>query len=268
MRLSGFLLSLLLAAGLPAHDTWVVPSAFRPRQGATVRVRVATGMNFPASEAAVTPDRVVRFTAHDSARVRKVADYHVDGPFLAAEVTPELQGDLILSFETKPRLLQMTAEEFDAYLREEGQTRILRLRQQQGKAGTPGRERYRKIAKTVLCVGEGEDRTSLLTEGLLLEIQPEESPCAYHAWDRIEVLVFYEGQPLANARVVAGYPGTTSHHYPIQTRTDSGGRAAIVLQRAGPWFIRVQHMVPAGGDSEADWYSVFSTLTFDVQPQR
>jgi uncharacterized GH25 family protein len=267
MKCCSLILILALTSSVGAHDTWVVPSTFRPKQGATVQLRVATGMTFPSSEAAVTPERVIRFTMHDSARVRKIPNQHVDGTFLAADIAPELQGDTILSLELKPRLLEMTGKEFTEYLREERQEKVLGMRREQGKSDAPGRERYRKIAKTVLCVGESEDKTALLSEGLMLEILPEQSPCSYHAWDRIEVLVFYEGQPLANARVVAGYQGAAGHHYPVETTTDSDGRAAIVLKRAGPWFIRVLHIAPAVDDPEADWQTVFSTLTFDVLPE-
>ncbi len=262
------LVTLALAKVSVAHDTWVIPSTYRPKQGASVQLRVATGMNFPSSAAAVTPDRVMRFTMHDSARVRKIANYRAEGTFLTAEATPELQGDAILSLELKPRVLEMRGKEFNEYLREEKQEGALKIRRDQGKSESPGRERYRKIAKTVLCVGDAEDKTALLSEGLMLEILPEESPCSYHAWDRVEVLVFYEGQPLANARVVAGYEGTTSHHYPVETATDSDGRAAVVLKRAGPWFIRVLHIAPSPNDPEADWQTIFSTLTFDVLPER
>jgi len=267
MRVLGLVIALVFTPALLAHDTWIVPSTFRPKAGTAVQLRVATGMNFPASEAAVTPDRVIRYTVHDNARVRKIGDYHVEGGFLVAETTPELQGDTILSLELKPRVLEMTAQEFQEYLREERQENILRLRAKQGRSNSPGRERYRKIAKTVLCVGEGEDSTSLLSEGLLLEILPEQSPCTYHAWDRVEFLVFSEAQPLANARVVAGYQGATGHHYPVETTTDADGRAAIVLKRAGAWFIRVLHIAPSADDPEADWQTVFSTLTFEVQPE-
>lgn len=267
MRVRILALALAFAPALLAHDTWIIPSTFRPKPGAAVQLRVATGEAFPASEVAVTPDRVIRYTQHDNARVRKISDYRVEGEFLVAETKPELQGDTILSLELKPRVLEMTASEFHEYLRDERQEKVLRLRAEQGKGDAPGRERYRKIAKTVLCVGEVEGSTSRLAEGLLLEIVPEQSPCTYHAWDRVEFLVFFEAQPLANARVVAGYQGATGHHYPVETTTDADGRAAIVLKRAGAWFIRVLHITPAADDPEADWQSVFSTLTFEVQPE-
>ena len=267
MRILILVLALVFTPTLLAHDTWIIPSTFRPQQGTAVQLRVATGMAFPGSEVAVTPDRVIRYTQHDSARVRKISNLRVEGTFLAAGMTPELQGDTILSLELKPRVLEMTGHEFQEYLREENQATILRLRREQGKSDAAGRERYRKIAKAVLCVGDGEDQTSLLSEGLLLEILPEQSPCTYHAWDRVEFLVFFEGQPIANARVVAGYQGATGHQYPVETRTDSDGRAAIVLKRAGAWFIRVLYIAPAVDDPEADWQTVFSTLTFEVQPE-
>jgi uncharacterized GH25 family protein len=265
-RVPVLIVVLALAPEILAHDTWIIPSTFRPRQSAAVQLRVATGEAFPSSEVAATPDRVIRYTMHDNARVRKIGEFRVEGAFLEAKITPELQGDTVIALELKPRLLEMTPRDFNQYLRQERQANVLRQRREQGASESPGRERYRKIAKTILCVGDGDDNTSLLSEGLLLEILPEQSPCTYRAWDRVEVLVFYAGQPLSNARVVAGYEGASGHHYPVETTSDADGRAAIVLKRPGAWFIRVLHIVPSEGDAEADWHSAFSTLTFEVRP--
>jgi uncharacterized GH25 family protein len=264
MRHLPALLLLLFPWSLIAHDTWVIPSNFRPQPGTTVQVKIATGEAFPASEVAVTPDRILHFTSRTYVGVRKVQGYRVEGQFLVADLTPDLHGHNILVAETKPCVLELPAQEFTQYLRAEEMKAILSQRSQQGKSDAPGRERYRKVAKAVLCVGDATDTTFLAAEGLWLEIIPEQSPCRLRAGDLLEVRVFFEGQPLANARVVAGFPGVTGHAYPVRARTDAEGRAAIVVDRPGAWFIRILHMVAAVDDPEADWHSAFSTLTFEI----
>jgi uncharacterized GH25 family protein len=266
MRRLVFLVVLVVPQLVFPHDTWLIPSNFRMRPGRAVRIRLATGEAFPASEVAVTPDRVLRFTARDARGVRKISEYHVEGEFLIAELKPQWQGTVMLAVETGPRTLEMPEKDFNDYLRDEQLNEVLQSRARQNKTRSPGRERYRKIAKAALCVGEVEDTTHVLAEGLLLELIPEENPCGLHVGDSLGVRVFYEGQPLAKARVVAGYSGVTGHHYPIQVRADADGRAAIVVDRPGAWFVRVLHLAPAGEDPEADWHTTFSTLTFEVRP--
>jgi len=46
--------------------------------------------------------------------------------------------------------------------------------------------------------------------------------------------------------------------------TDAQGRATVRLDRAGAWYVRTHRIIPTQNDSEADWQSAFSTLTFEV----
>jgi hypothetical protein len=135
-----------------------------------------------------------------------------------------------------------------------------------GQTDSPGRERYRKITKGVLCVGETRDSLYAQPEGLWLEVVPEQSPCRLKAGDTLGVRILFEGRPLAGTHVSAGYKGTKGHQYPVTVKTDTAGRAEVKLTRAGAWFIRAHHIVPTREDREADWESAFSTLTFEVRP--
>lgn len=253
-------------AFLFAHDTWLIPSAFRPGPGIKVQVRLATGEAFPASEVAATPDRIARFTLRTATSTQVVEGYRAEGAFLVAEVSASQAGSAVVVVETKPRALELDAKTFNEYLQAEELKEILRTRAQQGQSDSPGRERYRKIAKTIVCVGEVTTQSFREPDGLWLEIVPETNPCGLRVGDAIEARAMFQGKPLAGGRLVAGYEGVIGHHYPIRTLTDAQGRASVRLDRPGVWFLRILHMVPASGDAEADWHSAFSTLTFEVGP--
>jgi uncharacterized GH25 family protein len=259
-------LMLLLPALLLAHDTWLVPAAFRLAAGGTVLLRLATSEAFPSSEVAATPDRIARFTMRTGSETQQVTGYRVDGTFLVADVKPPKEGHAVVVAETKPRLLVMEPKDFNEYLRHEELKLVMEARRSKGQSDSPGRERYRKIAKTVLCVGKKNDRTSSQPDGLWLEIVPKTNPCGLRVGDKLTVQVLFESRPIQNISVAAGYAGVTGHHYPIWVRTPRNGRVSIPLDRAGAWFVRVLHMVPAKDDAEAHWHSAFSTLTFEVQP--
>jgi len=261
------LLALLLPLGLLAHDTWLIPSAFRTAPGAPVRVRLATSEAFPSSEVAATPERIARFTLRTAPGTHPVEGYRVEGTFLVAEVTPDRAGHAIVVAETKPRAFVLKPEIFNEYLQAEALITILAARAQNGQTDSPGRERYRKIAKTILCVGDAKDSLYAQPEALWLEIVPESSTCGLRVGDSLGVRVLFEGRPLPASRLAAGYKGVTGHHYPIVIPTDAEGRATVKFDRPGVWFLRILHMVPASGDAEADWHSAFSTLTFEVDPR-
>lgn len=263
--------ALLAAMGLPAtvraHDTWLVPSSFRPQPGARVKLSVATSEAFPASDGAVVPDRVARFTVRTAAGDQQVTGYAVDGMFLVGQATVPASGHVMAVAETKSRLIVLEAAQFNEYIGHEELKEVIAARAAAGKTDTQGREMYRKIAKAALCVGAQQgDAVYARPFGLWLEILPERSPCGLRAGDALTVRVLFQGKPIAGVQVAAGYEGVTGHSYPVWIPTDKNGRATVQLDRAGAWFVRSLHMIPLEGNPEAQWESAFSTLTFEVQP--
>jgi len=255
---------LLLPLTLLAHDTWLIPSTFAPKPGDAMQLRLATSMAFPTSDGAAAPDRIARFTLRTASGSQVVAGYRVEGKFLVADVTPTQPGHAIVVLETKPRVLVMKPAEFAEYLKEEGAKEVLAARAAGGNSDAPGRERYRKITKTILCVGDAKDRAFAQPDNLWLEIIPERSTCGLKTGDSIAVRVLFGGRPFAGAHLAAGYEGPTGHNYPVNLLTDAQGRATVKLDRAGAWYVRTHRIVPAQNDPEADWQSAFSSLTFEV----
>ena len=255
---------LLLPVALFAHDTWLIPSTFAPKPCATVRLRLATSMAFPTSDGAASPDRIARFTLRTAAGSQPITGYRVEDKFLVAEVTPAQAGHVITVLETKPRVLMMKPAEFIEYLKEEGAKEVLAARASSGQSDAPGRERYRKITKTILCVGDAKDTAFSQPDNLWLEIIPERSTCGLKSGDSLTVRVLFNGKPFAGAHLAAGYEGPTGHNYPVNLLTDAHGRATVKLDRAGAWYIRTHRILSIANDPEADWQSAFSTLTFEV----
>jgi uncharacterized GH25 family protein/ketosteroid isomerase-like protein len=268
---AGMLAALLAALGLPAvvqaHDTWLVPSSFRPQPGARVKLSVATSEAFPTSDGAAAPDRIARFTVRTAAGDQQVTGYAVDGMFLVGQAAVPASGHVVAVAETKARLIVLEAAQFNEYIGHEELKDVIAARAAAGQADTQGREMYRKIAKAALCVGaQQEDAVYARPFGLWLEILPERSPCGLRVGDALTVRVLFQGQPIAGVHVAAGYEGVTGHSYPVWIPTDRHGRATVQLDRAGAWFVRSLHMIPLEDNPEAQWESAFSTLTFEVQP--
>lgn len=258
-------LFLLLAMGLAAHDTWLVPTTFRVTPGQPVKVALNTSEDFPTSDSAATPDRIERFEAVTASGRAQVTGYRVEEKSLVAELTPG-PGLTLVAAVSKPRLIVLEEKDFNTYIREEGLENVVEARAARGESYATGRERYSKVAKLVLCDegGKANDRRYRQPLGLRLEIVPLSDPCGLVAGGTLVVQVLFEGRPLANAWVGAGTAGTHGHHYPYRQRTDAAGRAIVRLDRAGPWFVRALHMVPSTEFDDADWQSWFSTLTLGV----
>jgi len=228
-----------------------------------VQVALNTSEDFPTSEGAPAPDRIARFEAVTAGGRAAVGGYRVEGKSLVAEVTPG-PGVTLVAAVTHPRLIVLEAPVFTEYITEEGLEQTVAARAARGESEKAGRERYSKVTKLALCAeGQGADFRQLL--GLQVEIVPETNPCELRVGDTLRVQVLFEGRPLANVRVGAGYAGVHGHHYPVWVKTDAEGRAAIPLDRSGAWFVRTLHMIPSSEFEDADWQSWFSTLTFEVR---
>ena len=74
--------------------------------------------------------------------------------------------------------------------------------------------------------------------------------------------VLYRGEPLAGVLVAAMRPGTTDTD--VTARTDSSGRVQFSLRKSGAWRIAAVHMVTPPADVDADWDSLWASLTFEL----
>ena len=260
-------LALVAAFMLVAHDTWLVPAKYRVTQGETVKIAFNTSMKFPTSDGAAAPDRIARFDVWTTeGGMQKVTGYRVEDTSLVAEVTPGSEMTMVAA-ATKHRLIELEGPVFTEYITEEGLEHVVKARAERGEADKLGRERYSKVAKTVLCADSARaDKQRMLAPAFNLDVEivPLMDPCRVKAGEEFPVRVMFEGKPLEGVVVATGTEGTDGHHYESQVKTDGEGLATVTFPRPGAWFIRTLHMIPNRDFDDADWQSWFSTLTLDV----
>jgi len=250
-----------VAAPLLAHDFWIEPTSFRPEVGSFVGLGLRVGQGFRGDPVPLMPDKVVKFVATSPAG----AETRVDGvpgrdPAGRAWVTEP--GYLIVGYRSSPSNLELAADKFEAYLKEEGLEKVSEARARRGESEKPSKEIYSRCAKTLLDAGAagtvGFDRTL----GLRLELVAEKSPKKVAVPGPMPVRLLYEGKPLAGALVFA-----LNHDEPekrLSARTDGAGRVRFDLPRNGAWLVKAVHMIPAPAQSGADWESLWASLTFEV----
>jgi hypothetical protein len=153
--------------------------------------------------------------------------------------------------------IELPAEKFENYLRQEGLDRVIVARSARGERAKPGREYFSRYAKALLT---GERSSAEVTQplGLAYEIVPQADPTAGAAPLRGRVL--YGGKPLADALVTAIWRDDPSVR--LTAHSDAGGAFAFDLPRAGVWLVKSVHMVRASFFSRADWESLWASLTF------
>lgn len=245
-----------------AHDTWLLPARFAVAAGSSVSLDLTSAMQFPVAESSIQPDRIAASGVRNGGRTRPLDVKGVREKALEFSATLAEAGVAAMWVESRPRSLTMTPDEVEHYLEEVGAPEGVRTR---WKTTQRWRETYHKAAKTFVRVGEPTtDRSWQEPVGMSLEIVPEKDPTTLRAGDEIPVRVLHKGKPLSGLSLSAVGPGTNK---PEMRTTDSDGRVAFTLPRAGPWLLRGTLLEPSTAP-DTDWRSVFTTLTVSAGAAR
>lgn len=244
-----------------AHDFWIQPSSFRPAVGSAVEMRLFVGPNFEGEPFPRVPNLISRFVLVSSAGERDIPGRAGADP--AGVVRIEAPGLQIAAYRSLNYGLTVDAAKFEKYLAEEGLEKISAVRQKRGESGNPGREVFSRCAKALLEVSPanaapiGQDRAV----GLTLELVAEKNPYALSAGEELPVRLLLDGKPLAGALVHGLLHGDPSAKVAVRTGRD--GRAKLRLARPGFWLIKAVEMSPAPAGENADWQSLWASLTFE-----
>ncbi len=272
---------LVVSSAAFGHDSWLVAGSNSAAPGARVRVAFVTAEVFPVSENATDPDRVVDWAVvHEGVR-RSVTGYHVEGTELAATVRLPEVGMYVIALALQQRFIEIEADGFNAYLKDERADAALAARVAAGTDDEPGTELYTKFGKTFVEVGSASNDTSYRDPvGHTLEIVPLSNPCRWNAGDEVLVQVLSNGEPARGLRVSSGHEDLPRHTYVDHVTTDNQGVARIKLTRPGLWFVRthtIHRLRPAAAAGSmqqapnvptarppAQWRSFWASITFRV----
>lgn len=250
------------AAAARAHDFWIEPSSFRPAVGSEVFVSLRVGQDFQGDPVPRNPALVQRFVLVSGGR--ETAIDGLPGADPAGSVRVPAPGILWVAYRSGRSPVTLDPEKFERYLADEGLEAIRKIRARRGESGKPGREVFSRSVKSMLragpaqTAGEGFERVL----GLTLEIVPRRDPAGIFPGGRLPLRLLYDGRPLGGALVVA--MNRTAPGEKIRARTDGRGEATLALERRGVWLVKAVHMTPAPEGLDADWESVWTSLTFEI----
>jgi uncharacterized GH25 family protein len=252
-----------VAAPLLAHDFWIEPTSFRPEVGSLVGLGLRVGQGFRGDPLPLMPDKIVKFVTVSPAGAETPVG-GIPGRDPAGRARILEPGYVVAGYRSSPSSLELPADKFEAYLKDEGLEKVIEARDHRGDSKKPGNEIYSRCAKALLDSGgagtAGFDRAL----GFRLELIPETSPkkLSSNSGGTLPVRLLYEGKPLAGALAVAMNRDEPDKR--LSARTDKAGRVLFALPRGGVWLVKAVHMIPAPSESGADWESLWASLTFEV----
>lgn len=259
------LLVLGLATEGSAHDTWLFSSRTTVPVGTRLTFDLTSGMAFPANATAIDPARVetamYRLAGNTSMLARRAGKKS-----LRLEAFLSKPGLATIWITLKPRTLDLTAAQVHEYLEEIGAPDSIRALYP-AKGPTPRwREQYSKQAKSFVNVGQPANDTSWkIPVGMSFEIVPLSDPRAIVKGDIAQFLVLRDGRPVANFPV--GSVGAARKSARLD-RTDANGIVRIPATIVGRWMLRATDLRRPPAGTDADWESVFTTLSLNVVARR
>jgi Domain of unknown function (DUF4198) len=160
-----------------------------------------------------------------------------------------------------PRTIDMKADEFNDYLKEEGLSDAYAERLSLREGDRPAKERYSRYAKLAIRNGDGVGAHLTRPLGVKAELVPAVDPTLLRSGDKLTVLLLADGRPVPNAAVFAAVEGGA---FPRQT--DANGRATFTIDREGEWLVKAVHMkrLPKAFPPGPDWESYWVSFAFRV----
>ncbi|WP_019947929.1 DUF4198 domain-containing protein [Hymenobacter aerophilus] len=267
---ASLLLLLAAASAALAHEFWLEPARFVVAPGTRVHLRRLTGENFTGEGWAGRYGRLELLRhyapAMPPADLRPAAAAPDDS--IQSTVTFTEPGTHLVALATNNATITLEADKFTAYLREEGLDNVLALREQRGQTAAPGREAYRRCAKTLVQAGPYNPadtaRAWARSVGLPLELVPEQNPYGLAAGAPLTVRVLRAGQPVAGQLVLLWRRGARPRPLLQKLRSNQNGRVLLHLSGPGQYLVSTVRMESAPAATGADWQSTWSTLTFGV----
>jgi len=262
-RLFAAAVTLLTCSVAAAHDFWIEPSTFRPATGRNFSASLLVGQNFAGDPIARSRELIESFTVRDASGERPVNGFEGQDP--AGILRLDAPGVAIIGYRSKPWPLELAADKFEQFLRDEELDDIRALRAKRGETQKPDRERFFRFAKAIVRTSDAKSLTVPLAKpfGWRYELIPESDPMTGSLLNApLKVRVLFEGKPLANALVVAMQrddPAATR----MKARTDRAGRVTFTLPKGGVWMVKSVRMVPAPAGAPVDWESLWASLTFE-----
>ena len=252
-------MGLCAASTAAAHDTWLLPEQFVLAKGKTIVCEMTSGMQFPRLESPIERSRVERADLRFRGTVASLGERRSESHALAFLLPLSGPGVATVAVVLKPSTLELTPAQVGEYLTEIGAPESVRA----AWASSPGkvwRETYRKLAKTIVRVGEAEDTSWGEPMGLPFELVPEGDPTRLAQGQTLVLRLLRDGKPRAGLAVGVLRAGEAAG---TLATTDGEGRVTASLTKRGRYLVRSTELLPGGsGDS---WTSDFTTLTIDVR---
>jgi len=257
---------IILCISLTGHEFWIQPGLTHIVVGQRIPLELTIGENFTGERWQGKGNKVQAYTHYfrNESEELLLSLEPGEGIVDLPDFIPRTEGTHMLTLATHNNYIEMPANEFEDYLKEDGLMAAFNYRNDHNEKQKIGRERYRRCAKVLIQVGDDVDHTYRKETNLILDIIPLKNPYTHAKEDGLTFRVLYEGYPLPDAMVKWWRKDADS----VETDflfTSEKGDVTFSAATPGLYMISVVHMIRLNNDPGADWQSTWSSLVFGIE---
>jgi hypothetical protein len=268
-----------------SHDMFLKLETYMLSPNTPSQIQLFNG-TFDKSDNVITRDRMVDVSLvgnGERIRVDTTQWSEEDGKTILS-FTTGAPGTWVAGVSTRARNIEMAAADFNDYLEHDGVIDMLEARKANNTLDQDAVEKYSKHVKTIFQVGDKLTQDWLTPMGYPIEFVPMSNPYDLHPGHAMSFQLLWQGQPLANQLVYAGYRAKAHDHQAdhdhghshsheedhshehkeaLQFRTNANGEFSLNITHQGIWYLRTIHLTTSeepGLTHESNW----ATLTFEV----
>ncbi len=246
---------------LLAHEFWLQPEKFIYQQGENVNATFLVGENFTGENWTGNRQRIKSLQLHLGSDVDDIADLIGDEKGDSIQLMVMNEGTVMMTFNNHNSFIELEAQKFTDYLKEDGLEDAINYREQNGEKDSIGREFYQRSVKTIFQVGKKYTDVYKKETDLPIDILLQSNPYELKKNGAIKTKILFQGKALKNAlcKIWHRYNDKTTMQ---ELSTDSNGELSIEIEPTGRWMVSTVKMVRLQNDSKAQWQSYWGSATW------
>ena len=161
---------------LSAHEFWLQPDKFIYQQGESINTRFLVGENFTGENWTGNRQRIKSLQLYLGSDVDDIADLVGDEKGDSIQLMVMNEGTVMVTFNNLNSFIELDAQKFTDYLKEDGLDEAIKYRHQNGEKDSIGREFYQRSVKTIFQVGKKYNDVYKKETGLPIDILMQSNP--------------------------------------------------------------------------------------------
>lgn len=246
-----------------AHEFWLQPQKFRFNVGETLEVDFKVGENFEGGYWDLARHKVERLDVYTANGKTDLAKDVKPGKGTNLSCNFVVEGTHLFVMQSNAAFIELEAEKFNAYLKEDGFDNILDQRTAKNELNKPAKEYYTRYAKLLVQSGTQTDEIFKQKAGLKHEIIPLQNPSVLKVGDNIECLILFKDKP-ATHQMVKVWSRVGNRTFLQNLYSGKDGTVKFPISTEGSWMVSSVRM-DASQNPGADYESSWASLVFGIE---